>query len=418
MFTRFTCRGYRNVTADDVELGPLTVLLGPNNCGKTNFVRALTFVSDLCDVLDGVAWARPVDRVIQEHGAHRLLRRGQPAESPHATLQWTCRRGVPGDVAAINSAGYEIGIGPRFRAVPQPARNDATAPLLQTEKLHLSVVSGPTSWTREGATLEMAVYDADGVQAYSEEYRDRESFLVQPVGRAVGGDHGKLLSSPADRLARFYGPVGRFECARFDPHEVAQPVRRERNVRLDAQARQLANILADRDNEADGLEAVVARMQELVPDLERLWVPDDADTGAFRSVRAKQRGAVFDLVELSDGTVHALVLATLLTGPRQYGVLCLDQPELNLHPAWLRVLGNWLQRQEGADQVIVTTHAPDLLDTLTAGFRQGDVTVLVFDADGNVRNVDPAELDDRFAEGWELGDLYRVGDPRLGGWPW
>jgi predicted ATPase len=34
MFTRFTCRGYRNVTADDVELGPLTVLLGPNNCGR------------------------------------------------------------------------------------------------------------------------------------------------------------------------------------------------------------------------------------------------------------------------------------------------------------------------------------------------------------------------------------------------
>ncbi len=287
--------------------------------------------------------------------------------------------------------------------------------LVESEELAVSSAAIDARWSRVDDRLEMRYADKSPVERG---FGDNESFLVAPVARDVGDFEGTVLSSPTLWFVDLYGPVGTFECARFDPREVAQPVRRERNVRLDSQARHLTNVLLDRHNGPDGLEAVVARMQELVPDLERLWVPDDADSGAFRSVRAKQRGAVFDLVELSDGTVHALVLATLLTGPRQYGVLCLDQPELNLHPAWLRVLGNWLQRQEGADQVIVTTHAPDLLDTLTAGFRQGDVTVLVFDVDGNVRNVDPTELDDRFAEGWELGDLYRVGDPRLGGWPW
>jgi len=27
-------------------------------------------------------------------------------------------------------------------------------------------------------------------------------------------------------------------------------------------------------------------------------------------------------------------------------------------------------------------------------------------------------LEDRLHEGWQLGDLYRVGDPSVGGWPW
>jgi hypothetical protein len=27
-------------------------------------------------------------------------------------------------------------------------------------------------------------------------------------------------------------------------------------------------------------------------------------------------------------------------------------------------------------------------------------------------------LDEKLKEGWELGDLYRVGDPTIGGCPW
>jgi len=30
----------------------------------------------------------------------------------------------------------------------------------------------------------------------------------------------------------------------------------------------------------------------------------------------------------------------------------------------------------------------------------------------------PELLKDKLDEGWQLGDLYRVGDARIGGWPW
>ncbi|MBF0477178.1 MAG: hypothetical protein HQK59_15415 [Deltaproteobacteria bacterium] len=36
----------------------------------------------------------------------------------------------------------------------------------------------------------------------------------------------------------------------------------------------------------------------------------------------------------------------------------------------------------------------------------------------SVRNLDRKDVAEHLTEGWELGDLYRVGDPDVGGWPW
>jgi hypothetical protein len=32
--------------------------------------------------------------------------------------------------------------------------------------------------------------------------------------------------------------------------------------------------------------------------------------------------------------------------------------------------------------------------------------------------LEKSKLADKLEEGWKLGDLYRVGDPLIGGWPW
>jgi hypothetical protein len=35
-----------------------------------------------------------------------------------------------------------------------------------------------------------------------------------------------------------------------------------------------------------------------------------------------------------------------------------------------------------------------------------------------LKPLSPEVLKTQLEEGWELGDLYRVGDPTVGGWPW
>ncbi len=114
-----------------------------------------------------------------------------------------------------------------------------------------------------------------------------------------------------------------------------------------------------------------------------------------------------------------MALAALLWNPERVSTLVIDEPELNLHPAWLKVVAGWILDHRSADQVFVSTHSPDLLDGFTEAFREGALALFVCDGTGrSIRPADPSALDSFFQRRWELGDLYRVGEPVLGGWPW
>ena len=100
-------------------------------------------------------------------------------------------------------------------------------------------------------------------------------------------------------------------------------------------------------------------------------------------------------------------------------MLAIDEPEMNIHPAWQQIIGRWIQYSENFKQCFISTHSPDFLDTFTEGFKRGEVGVFVFDPreEEAVRQLKYAEMEEELQD-WELGDLYRVNDPSIGGWPW
>jgi len=69
-------------------------------------------------------------------------------------------------------------------------------------------------------------------------------------------------------------------------------------------------------------------------------------------------------------------------------------------------------------QIIVTTYSPDLLDHFTDCLEN----VLCFASENrthfSIKPLSKPMLESKLEEGWQLGDLYRVGDPSIGGWPW
>lgn len=129
----------------------------------------------------------------------------------------------------------------------------------------------------------------------------------------------------------------------------------------------------------------------------------------------------FFLDEMSDGTVRMLCWATILLSPDPPKLIILDEPELGLHPAWMKPLGRWIKRAAQKTQVILSTHSPDLLDEFTDQWQN----VIRFDQEPNGTDYTPVSLAEKKSlkeliekEGYQLGDLYRAGDPSLGGWPW
>lgn len=135
-------------------------------------------------------------------------------------------------------------------------------------------------------------------------------------------------------------------------------------------------------------------LKKLVSSYEDNRVPE---VGGKLWMELKLNGYYFPLSELSDGTVHLLLLLMMLNLPEQNGIsmLAIDEPEMNL-----------------------STHSPDFLDEFTNEFLSGDVGVFVFDPVSRtpLRKLDREEMRPELGE-WTLGDLYRIGDPMIGGWP-
>ncbi|QSJ17978.1 AAA family ATPase [Nostoc sp. UHCC 0702] len=126
----------------------------------------------------------------------------------------------------------------------------------------------------------------------------------------------------------------------------------------------------------------------------------------------------FYLNEMSDGTVRMLCWATILHSPVLPSLLVIDEPELGLHVSWMPILAEWIKKAARKTQIIITTHSPDLLDHFTDCLE----SVFCFSSEDQkhfyLKKLSQEMLNEKLEEGWQLGDLYRVGDPSIGGWPW
>ena len=47
MIRCFTCRNFRNVGAENLEFCRINILIGPNNSGKSNFIKAMMLMSSM-----------------------------------------------------------------------------------------------------------------------------------------------------------------------------------------------------------------------------------------------------------------------------------------------------------------------------------------------------------------------------------
>lgn len=105
-------------------------------------------------------------------------------------------------------------------------------------------------------------------------------------------------------------------------------------------------------------------------------------------------------IQLSDGAIRFICLATALLQPTPPSTMILDEPELGLHPEAIHVLAELIQLASRQTQVIVATQSPLLLDD----FGINDIIV--------VRRSNGATVFDRLKEddfkAWR--DEYSVGE--------
>jgi predicted ATPase len=118
---------------------------------------------------------------------------------------------------------------------------------------------------------------------------------------------------------------------------------------------------------------------------------------------------------LSDGTVRYLCLLAVLCHPAPPPLVCLEEPELGLHPDLLPGLADLLVEASHRMQLIVTTHSDALVDGLT---KVPEAVIVCEKRNGSTvmgrRTSD--ELAKWLKEDYGLGQLWRSGE--IGGNRW
>lgn len=111
---------------------------------------------------------------------------------------------------------------------------------------------------------------------------------------------------------------------------------------------------------------------------------------------------------LSDGTIRFIALLATLLVPKPPPLVCIEEPELGLHPDAVALLADLLVEASQRMQLVITTHSDALVSALTnqpaaivACERPGAGTVL--------RRLDPEKLA-HWLNDYLLGDLWRMGE--------
>ncbi|MFZ2653744.1 MAG: AAA family ATPase [Victivallales bacterium] len=117
---------------------------------------------------------------------------------------------------------------------------------------------------------------------------------------------------------------------------------------------------------------------------------------------------------LSDGTLRYLCLLAILCDPTPPPLICIEEPELGLHPDIMPKLADLLIDASERTQLIVTTHSEILVDALT---KQPETVVVCEKHSGKttMKRLDKEELSG-WLEKYRLGQLWLKG--QLGGTRW
>lgn len=157
--------------------------------------------------------------------------------------------------------------------------------------------------------------------------------------------------------------------------------------------------------------AVLEGLRDLAPGI------DDFDVsvkGGSVQVFLTEGDFTIPATRMSDGTLRYLALLAILCDPDPPKLICIEEPELGLHPDLLPKLADKLIAASERTQLIVTTHSDTLVDAMT----ERPTAVIVCEKHEGRTRLQRLRADDvtPFLENYRLGQMWLSG--HIGGTRW
>jgi predicted ATPase len=389
MIRQLTIKNFKCLQNVTVDFGPLTVLIGPNDCGKSSLLDAIHVLGRTAHeplasslvVEDGVG-AHPFDELVYRRDSSR-------------TIAWTIRG---------SAAGKDFTYGLELRGGPVVEAEDLAA-------------AGGISLSRRDASADVELRVGSNI---------RESY-PKPA------DTGARVALERRRIEPIVAGFASSAKYRFDPRSLRKVSPPDAEAALsrsgDNLAAALDALLTGPDRSAvQGLEAA---LHEAIPTLAGVslrTVRGDA-AGPARIGKAVEftltggrPPVTIPAAHASEGALLTTALLALAYGPTPEIVL-LEEPEAGLHPGRLEGVVRLLRQMSTGEiggrprQVIVATHSPLFLNHLAPeevrivrrDLERGTEVTPLMSVQGLERLLDESSLGEAWVALTETGLLAREG---------
>ena len=382
-----------------VELGALNVLIGPNGSGKSNVLEVIDLLkASATDLVKPVRAGGGVDEWLWK-GSESM-----PVAEVDATVYY------PEGIMPLRHRIYFTSVGQRFELIDEAIENE------RREFEGATDVRFFYRYQRGHPVLSVRKVEDEATV-------DRSSDLVRQLRREDLAPDQSVLSQRRDPdvypeityLGSYYKQImlyREWNMGRNTKPRLPQPVDLPNDF-LAEDASNLGLVLNYLDIMGEKRNTLSAQLKQFYEPFERYSILFQGGTVQVFFHEEHLHRPV-PATRLSDGTLRFLCLTSILCHPTPPPLICIEEPEIGLHPDILPTIAELLLEASDRTQVIVTTHSDILVDALS----HEPEAVLVCDKDSNatsVRRLDRKTLR-KWLENYSLGDLWRSG--HLGGNRW
>jgi predicted ATPase len=395
----------------NLEMRPLNVLIGPNASGKSNLVEIIALLQAVPRDLSGF--------VRRSGGIADWLWKGGYANGRGTDTTDT------GEVEVIveHPSGslplrYVLAVVERnqqFVISEERLENERPSRYYYTQPFQFFSVSGghgrlAMNWRDEDSSLQYEdVHQRQTQTITPNDFNPAQSILQQRRDPTLYQEMNFVGSQfDAIRLYREWNLGRNSEIRR--PQQTDSPT--------DFLEENFANLSLVLNNLSLGpamsnIEQHLRRFYEMY---EQIGVTINANTAQL-SIREKGLNSAIPATRLSDGTLRFLALLSILCHPQPPPLVCVEEPELGLHPDVITIVAELLKSASERTQLIVTTHSERLIDELS----DDPESVVVCERDPHAgtgtefKRLSEDELS-LWLERYQLGELWAKG--QIGGVRW